>query len=57
MAECCTAAHNLEIVRERLARVEDENRQLRMLVTDLERFQRLVWVLVGDRVNPPERKR
>ena len=57
MAECCTSAHNLEIVREQLKRAEDENRQLRLLVTDLERFQRLVWLLAGDKVNPPERKR
>ena len=57
MSECCTSAHNLEIVREQLERVEDENRQLRVLVADLERFQRLVWLLAGDKVNPADRKR
>lgn len=54
---CCTAAHNLEIVRAQLVRAEDEIRQLRRLVDDLERFQRLVWLLAGDKIAPSWSKR
>ena len=49
---CCTSAHNLVIVRRELETVRDENRQLRRLVGDLEKFQRLVWTLLGERVLP-----
>lgn len=53
---CCSSAHNLDIVRRELESAQDENRQLRLLVDDLERFQRLVWALLGARILP-EKKR
>ena len=54
---CCSSAHNLQIVREQVSRLEDENRQLRLLVRDLEWFQRLVWLLAGDRIESKDVRR
>ena len=45
-APCCSCSHNLDIVRRQLNEAEHTIRQLRRTVDDLEKFQRLVWILV-----------
>lgn len=51
MAECCTSAHNLEIVRRDLDTALKENRVLRQRVAELEAFKRLAYKLAGEKLD------
>jgi hypothetical protein len=50
MPECCTSAHNLEIVRRQLYAAEMEIAALNKRVKELEAFKRLAYRLAGEKV-------
>jgi hypothetical protein len=56
VAECCSAAHNLKIVEERLSRTEDNLRKCLVELEELRSFKRLMMAL-ADKLPVPEIRR
>ena len=50
---CCSAAHNIEIVRRELDDALKELRTLRERVKELEAFKRLAYRLAGEQLDKP----
>lgn len=51
MAECCSSAHNLEIVRRQLESANAELTRLRAEVKELQEFKRIVYLLARGQVH------
>jgi hypothetical protein len=49
--ECCTSAHNIEIVRKQLQEADLELARLRAEVKELREFKRIVYLLARGQVN------